>query len=488
MSRPAARRLVTYLRLSNATDASSSIARQRADLVAYAEREGLVLVKELADESVSGRKAREKADEAVRMLADGEADVLAVAALDRFSRQGATKLGALLDALEARPDALFVSLKEGDSRDATFRLRTVILAEIARTEAENTAARARSAHAYRREQGRFAGSTVPFGFRSVRATDGAPGQVLVPDDDEVVVVQEVAARILSGESLTVIARDLGERAIPTARSPYRRAVQTGADPEGLDRGTWWVSTVATTWSSPHLLGRATHRGQVLLGDDHLPRTPWPPLVDRRTYDALTARLTPQSQRPKKRRAARLLSGLLACAACGRIMHVNAARQVHYGCAHSKSAEPGPAPRISADALDAHVESVYLRLAGEAPEMEVVTERDDTREADLAEIAGAIRDTFAAMDQDDADGLALLARLDALKARRAEIEAAPPVTTTELRPTGRTLREAWADATVAQRRALLGAAIDHIEVGPGRRGRHGIDPERLRIHWVPDYAY
>jgi site-specific DNA recombinase len=487
MSRPArltaARLLVTYLRLSNATDASSSIARQRADLAAYAAREGLVHVAEFVDDGVSGRRAREKADEAVRMLADGEADVLAVAALDRFSRQGATKLGALLDALEARPDALFVSLKEGDSRDATFRLRTVILAEIARTEAENTAARARSAHAYRREQGRFAGSTVPFGFRSVPATDGAPGRVLEPVSEEVEIVQEVAARIIAGESLTAIARDLGDRAVPTARSAYRRAVQLGEDPWGLDRGTWWVSTVTSTWCSPHLLGRATHKGRVLAGDDGLPREPWAPLVDRRTFDALAARLAFQSQRPKLRRAARLLSGIVSCQACGRTMHVNSARQVHYGCAHSKSAHRSPAPQISAVALDAYVEDLYLRIAGDAPEWEIVTTRDDTREAELAEVASALREATTALMDDGADGAALLARIESLKARRAEVDASPVTTTTERRATGRTLGEAWADASLSERRALLGEAIDHIEIGPGRRGRHGIDPERVTIRWV-----
>ncbi|MGN6446305.1 recombinase family protein [Amnibacterium sp.] len=476
------RRLVTYLRLSNATDASSSIARQRADLAAYASREGLVQVGEFVDDGVSGRKARENADAAVRMLAEDEADVLAVAALDRFSRQGATKLGALLDVLEARPEARFVSLKEGDSGDPTFRLRTVILAEIARTEAENTAARARSAHAYRRTVGRFAGSTVPFGFRSVRATEGAPGQVLVPAPDEVAIVEEVAARILADESLTAIARDLGDRGIPTARSAYRRAVQIGEDPTGLDRGTWWVSTVSTTWRSPHLLGQATHKGRVLLGDDHLPRKPWEALVDRRTFDALEARLAPQSQRPQRRRAARLLSGFLACRACGRTMYVNAARQVHYGCAHGKSAERGPAPQVAADALDAYVEGLYLGIVGDAPEWEVVTALDDTRDADLAEVAGALREATAAMIEKGADRPALLGRIEALVAQRDEIEATPRVMTTERRRTGRTLRDAWGSSSLDERRALLGEAIGRIEIGPGRPGRHGIDPARVRVFW------
>ena len=78
----ARKRAALYLRLSETSDASTSIARQEADLKDLAEREGWKVVHVLTHDGVSGRKEREKATEALRLLASGEVDVLAVWKLD----------------------------------------------------------------------------------------------------------------------------------------------------------------------------------------------------------------------------------------------------------------------------------------------------------------------------------------------------------------------------------------------------------------------
>lgn len=138
-------RAALYLRLSESSDESASIGRQEADLRDLAEREGWAVAEVLVDEGISGRRARANADRAVRLLREGVVDVLAVWKFDRFSRQGLGALAALLDALDARPSARFVALRDGLSSDAqAWRIVASLLAEVARMEAENTSMRVSS--------------------------------------------------------------------------------------------------------------------------------------------------------------------------------------------------------------------------------------------------------------------------------------------------------------------------------------------------------
>src|SRR5690606_31187945 len=266
------RRAVLYLRLSALSDDSTSIVRQEADLRALAEREGWEVVRILVDERISGRKARENAEEAGRMIRDGEADVLAVWKLDRFTRQGWDGLGDLSRALDARrvdaergqgTPGLFWALQDGlTSEQNSFRLIAGVLSEVARTEAENTSTRARSAMHYRRTvTNRFAGGgSVPFGYSSVPAGGGFR-RVLVVNPEEAAVVREVAERLLDGvEPLWRIARDLTDRGVPTSKSAARRAARKGEATDGLDRGRWTASTIRALWTADSLAGRVVHRG------------------------------------------------------------------------------------------------------------------------------------------------------------------------------------------------------------------------------------
>ena len=151
-------RAVLYLRLSSSDDASTSIRRQEADLRLRAEREGWDVAAVLVDDGISGGKARANADEALAMLRDGRADVLAVWKFDRWSRQGLGALAALIDVLDARPDALFVADRDGlSSSQPAWRIIASVLAEVARMERENTRARVLSSLAHLRTSGRYAG-------------------------------------------------------------------------------------------------------------------------------------------------------------------------------------------------------------------------------------------------------------------------------------------------------------------------------------------
>jgi site-specific DNA recombinase len=486
-------RAVLYLRLSVTVDDSTSIVRQEEDLRAHAARQGWDVVAVLVDEGISGRKARAKAAEAVRMIADGEADVLATWKLDRFTRQGWDGLGDLSRALAARPGALFVALQDGLTSDqAAFRLIAGVLSEVARTEADNTATRARSSIAYRRTQAhKYAGgAAVPFGYRSVPAPDGV-GRVLVVDDAEAAVVREVAGRILSGvESLASICADLQARGVYTSKSPARRAWKAGEPVEGLDAGTWRASTLRSLFTSDLLLGRVVHHGDLVRDADGLPASVWPPLVDLSTLEALRARLA-GSGAPgpaRKGRAARLLSGLAFCGSCGSKLYAttSSGRPV-YKCGSTWNA-PGSCPAavaIYAPGLDEYVAGQVLAIAGAWPEMETTTSADTAAtDAALREVEAALAEATAAMLDDGADLGAIAARIGTLKARRQELRDTPATSETVTRPTGRTLAQVWAaDDSVEWRRSVLLWAMDHLTVAPATaRGLSPIDPRRVSIRW------
>ncbi|QPX62381.2 serine integrase [Arthrobacter phage Tbone] len=486
-------RAVLYLRLSAVVDDSTSIDRQERDLRAHAERQGWTVERVLVDEGISGRKARAKAAEAVRLIADGEADVLAVWKLDRFTRQGWDGLGALSRALDARKHdgkpALFVALQDGLTSDqSAFRLIAGVLSEVARSEADNTAARVKHSIAYRKTTTSkyTGGAAVPFGYRSVPAPDGT-GRVLVHDPEESAVVREVADRLLAGvEPLSRIAADLQARNVPTSKSPARRALRAGEPADGLDRGLWRSSTLRSLFTSDLLLGRVKHHGDLIRDADGLPASVWPPLLDLATLEALRARLgATGAPQPRKGRASRLLSGVAYCAVCDSRMYVttSSGRPI-YACASSWNSGSCPSPKINALGLEEYVAARFLAFAGDWPEVETIVETDaTTTDAARREVEAALREASAHMLDDGADVAALAARIGALKARRAELRALPASSTSRTVLTGRTLAEAWAEAdddTV--KRSLLLETLDSVTVAPTTSRRAPIEPERVTFRW------
>ena len=485
---PSVLRAVLYLRLSASVEDSTSIARQEADLRALAAREGWEVVDVLVDDGVSGRKVRPKVAEAFQMLRDGGADVLAVWKLDRLTRQGLGAIGDLGDVLDAVPGSLFVALQDGLRSDQpAWRLIAAVLSEVARSEAESTAARIKSAIAYRKTvTGRFTGGgTIPYGYASVPAPEG-PGRVLAVHPAEALVVRDVAERLLAGtESLTGIARDLTARGVATSKSKYRRAHRRGLPTAGLDKGHWSVATIKSLWTADTLLGRVSLGADVVRDVDGLPVTAWPPVLDLATLERLRARLRPAVPgAPRRRRASRLLSGVAFCAYCDKRLYVTASGgRAVYACPSSWNAYECPSPKVDALNLEDFVALRFLAAHGASAEVEVTEEVSDpgTVEA-LAEIEAALREATAALMGDDADTVALVRRLEALKAHRATLRSVPATVTTRVVPTGRTLGEAWeADGDDGARRTALLSALDHVAISTGRRVSP-IDQDRVTFFW------
>lgn len=484
------RRMIPYLRLSVAGyETSTSISRQEADLRAFAESNGWSVLPPLVDDGLSGRRTRANADEALRMIRDGEADVLAVWKLDRWTRQGLAAVGSLVTTLDAAPGSLFVALQDGLRSDqAAWRIIASVLAEVARMEAENTAARVRSSIRALKHSGRWQGGVPPLGYRAADAPDGV-GRVLVVEPEEAAVLQRYAERLVAGEPLTRLARDLTAEGFPQARSPYRKAAARGEDPAGLDRGTWPVTTLRQVLRSETLVGRVSHHGEIVRGDDGRPIEFWPPAIPPALFASVRAALPPRGTKgPVRRQAARLLSGVIFCGDCGRKLHArkHSRGESLYRCPARVEGATCAVSSVVAERADEAVAEAYLSMVGRFPErVEIVTSAAEQSEAALAEIEEALRDLSTRLTGDDADPVVILAQMSDLKARRAEVRAAPAETRSEWRETGRTYREAWeASDSVDDRRRLLLTALDHVDllpVDPADRGRR-FSGSRLRYYW------
>jgi len=148
-------RVIGYARVSTNEQASSGLgmAVQRAAIEADCVRRGWALVDVVVDEATTGKTLdRPGLHEALRRIADGEAEALVVAKLDRVSRS-VQDFAALLDWFE-RADATFIALDLAvDTSTPAGRLVANVLASVAEWEGSVISARTRDGLAAKRARG-----------------------------------------------------------------------------------------------------------------------------------------------------------------------------------------------------------------------------------------------------------------------------------------------------------------------------------------------
>ncbi|WP_269429719.1 recombinase family protein [Microbacterium sp. ZOR0019] len=479
-----------YLRLSDARDeASTSIERQRNDLTAEAERRGLRVSAVLIDDGVSGRKSRTRAFEALAMVREGKADALLVWKFDRWSRQGLSAVSALIEALDARPDALFIALQDGlNSDQPAWRIIASVLAEVARMEAENTSARVSSFVRHAKEVGRWHGGRAPVGYRSVPHPSGT-GRALEPDPLAVELFTDAAKRIVAGEALYAVTQRLNS----TELKPPSAAA-------------WSIQTVRRALMGQSIVGRVSARVpgsareerafDVLRDDEGNPRQIWEPVLPldlwracRSTLEARNAASPLASRQRATFKRARLLSGLLVCAYCGGPMYAGITGEgvPRYSCAKRSKAqrcrpEGGGAPSVTAHKLEEYVESLYLKSFGSKPVVSpVMREVPAIALAEAREALATVSARLGNPDIDEDTAQRMIAQIPGLRHRVQELSAAgPPPAEVELVETGETIAELWSRADIEERRAFLSAAFVYITVANGKRGGKKFDPERFEI--------
>ncbi|GAA4697081.1 recombinase family protein [Nocardioides conyzicola] len=465
-------RVIGYVRLSDyrADDASTSPQRQREQITATCLARGWQLVDIIADLDVSG------SDRGLRLQRPGlvqiraryaEADVLLFTKLDRLARN-VTDFRAIAEDAEANGVAL-VSIDDNiDLTSASGKFFATILAAFAEMEAATIRERVLKGNAKARELGRFMGGVPPYGYRAVPHPSGE-GRALAIDPAEAAVVRELAAAVLGGATVYRATRELNERGVLS---------KTGKE--------WSTQAVRQVLTSPRIVGRRTHGGEVVSGANGLPLQVDDPVLSVETWHRVRARLapTPASSR-RSPNPARLLSGLVTCSRCNGRMNpgpTGGDGRLSYRCSTASKGRECSGVSVRCEPLEAWLVETFLDRFGPLPLTHVI-EIAPEEPAALVEVRAAMNAAANAMIVKDANVPALVDRLAALKGEEARLEAAPREDRFEVIEEG-TFAEVWhRDEDVERRRNLLADAVQEISISPGKAGRRPFNPERVEVRWA-----
>lgn len=455
-----------YCRISQDDGSALGVKRQERDCRELAERRGWTVGRVYVDNDVSAYKAKRRP--AYRQLLEdlkaGAVDAVVVWHLDRLTRRP-IELEEFFEACDAAGVKDLASVT-GDvdlgTHDGQFMAR--ILAAVARKESDDKSRRTRRKHLELAEAGRAVGGGRPFGYEGDRVT-------LRPA--EAALIREAAERVLAGESIYGICSDWMKRGVAAVKAPVLR-------PKRLRQ----------------ILVSHRIAGLRALGDTVVAPGQWEAIIAPETSQRLRAVLLDPSRARLATWNARshLLTGWLVCGRCG----IRLVARRHKARARSYVCDSGPTRggcggiRIMADELEAWVarrlfacvDSAAVRrgLQGQPIDDAPLLAAVQREEAAIEQLA---RDHYVERVIDRSAFLAaqegLRRRLEEARSALAKAQGEAAVSAWDGR--GEELREEWGAMTLSRQRAVIGALVDEIRIGPAKwRGYNRFDPDRITISW------
>ena len=459
-------RAAIYARISPDRDGDHlAVRRQVDDCEARAAREGWEVAERYVDDDVSAYNGRVRA--AYRRLLDdvrgGFIDAVIVWHVDRLMRQP-RELEEFLDVCAAAGVTRLASVS-GDidlsTHDGQFTAR--ILGAVARKESDDKSRRATRKHQELAQAGKIAGGgTRPYGYEADRRTIRK---------SEAVVIRELADRVLAGEAIRALCRDLDERRIATV---------TGKK--------WRPQTLTRMLTSGRISGQREHRHELVA------KAEWPAIITPQQTARLRTLLLDPDRRTNGAVRRYLLVRLLRCGRCGATLvsrprsggdrrYICATGPGYVGCGHTY---------VLAEPLERFVvEAVLYRL--DSPELAAAL-AGAPREPDVERWQVEIEQSQAQLDALAAMYGRREIGLSEWSAARQPIEARVKSARRELgRLNGSSaldgyvgdaagLRERWRGLPLHRQHAIVAAVLDHVVVGAGRRGFNGFDPDRFTPIW------
>lgn len=169
-----------------------------------------------------------------------------------------------------------------------------------------------SSHRYLREKGEWGGGVVPYGLMPERVPGEKRGWRLVHNPETMEILLEIVLRVIEGENLLPICKDLTQRGVPTPRDYWD--VAKGREPKNR---RWSVNSLKMILTSRTLLGEWIYDGllNVDRNGDPIPRCD--PMITRSEWDDLQGALVALSMPTKQRYSEpNPLLGVAHCARCG----------------------------------------------------------------------------------------------------------------------------------------------------------------------------
>ncbi|MFG3439855.1 recombinase family protein [Nonomuraea sp. NPDC047897] len=294
------------------------------------------------------------------------------------------------------------------------------------------------------------------------------------------VIRECAGRILQGQALYEIAMDLNRRGVPTPR----RAL-----------GGWLPSQVKEQLTNPGYIARRIHQGK------DIGPAQWPAILDVDVFDACVARLSdPSRRRTRDTTIKHLLSGIALCGVCGGQMRLVKNRgKLAYSC-YSRVPQGGSSFHVSRlqTRLESFVVDVILGYLTREDASTILAADEDaqTQVRQLEEMVVVERRRLEVFYDQAAEGelspeglkrieQRLRPKIDQLEARvRAMRKARLPLLDDLVDADPAVVRARWEDLGLIQKREVIRALTDRIEVLPAGRGRINYsDWEFTRIVWA-----
>ncbi|WNN94445.1 serine integrase [Mycobacterium phage Koreni] len=486
-------RVLGRLRISRATEESTSIERQRELVEQWAAAHEHEIVGWAVDQDVSGSVDPFDAPSLGPWLSDHrkhEWDILCAWKLDRLSRR-AIPMNKLFGWMIDNDKTLVCVSENLDLGTWVGRMIANVIAGVAEGELEAIRERTTASHKKLRELGRWAGGPTYYGYVP-KPRDGA-GWELDIDLHAAGVLREIIEKTIAGQSTESIVVELNERG-ELSPSDYHRK-RSGKPIRGTKWNTSWLRTQL---KSKTLLGHMTHNGETVYDDAGLPVQKGPALIDRDTYKQLQDALQSRGiNRTKRRTGASPLLGVAVCDVCDGPLYYRQTKNQkgtamlrQYICKHGRygntKANGGePYNIIQADLLEATVEELFLSKMGDLPRVERVFIPGEGHQHELETAERAVEDLTSLLGTITQEGARkrLLAQLSAAHERLAHLEELPSSEPRwETRETGETYREAWESATTEERRQILLKAGVTLKVQmKGRVPR--VHPGVIVANWI-----
>jgi site-specific DNA recombinase len=347
------------------------------------------------------------------------------------------------------------------THDGRFMAR--ILGAVARKESDDKSRRIRRKAQELAVAGKVAGGgSRPFGYEADKVT---------VRESEAVVIRECATRLLAGESIRSMCLDLNARGVQTV----------------LGR-EWKTQTLRAILMSARISGQREHHGEIVAEAE------WPAIITATETARIRALLSDPARRTNRTARRYLLVRLLRCAQCGEalVSRPTAEGTRRYVCATGPNHSGCGRTFIKADELELFItEAVLYRLdspelaaalngSSKDPDAERVQAEVDEAQAHLDELATAYGEKAIGLSEWLAARAPIEQRLTAAKRQLARLSR---VTVLDGHVGNATdLRDRWGELTLSRQRAIVAAVLDHVVVGPGRRGLNRFDETRLAPVW------
>jgi len=452
-----------YARISSDREGDNlAVSRQLQDCEALAERKDWAIQERYVDADISAYrgKPRPQYKRMVAAIESGEINAVVVYHADRLHRHP-RELEDFIDLCTRFGTKLATVSGEVDLATHEGQLVARIQGAVARKESDDKSRRIRRKH----EELAYAGKVSGGGSRPY----GYDDDKVAVREDEAAVIRELARRVLAGDSLKALCRDLSTRGIKTAQGKE-----------------WATDGIKRVLLSARISGQREHRGEIVGPAE------WPAIITPEETQKLRAKLLDPERRTNRAGRRYLLTRVLRCCHCAsqlqsrpRADHVR-----RYVC----STQIGGCGKLTvlADPVEQFVsEAVLHRL--ESPLLpEAITRAPDGPE-------GAEWQAQAEEAQQQLDELAEMwaskeitrgewqkarppieRRLGVARKKLAELNRQTAIAPF-IGDAGR-VRDEWPTMTLSRQAEIVRALVEYIDVQPARRGYNQFDPSRLDPVW------